>query len=242
MNTHQKTQQKLADIHMLVNYIKEHVAVQPAVDKSDQLDEIGQTTLEIAAVLKEVETKTGSEATALFSSYRETIDNTADVVLQKLSAIKDTVDTTHSSTKDLFAKVEDVYVAYTGMLESSSKQLEIQRENYTNELKHVADNMEALTNITQKLNAKVMTAEDMTTLLAGIDKQLAEVIAQDEKLNAAQEEGTKQLNQRISNIQKTYHSLDETLVSVDESIKEAVGRMNVLLMQMEVLTGERGNK
>lgn len=234
-------QQKLADICMMVTYIKEHVDTKPVAENIVQLDEIGKTTLKIAEMLHTVEEKTGEGTAALFESYKESIDKASDTVLEQLKEVKETLGSNTELTKSLQEKIENIYVDYTGILEQSTKKMELQRENYAEEIRRLMMEVKTLEETTRDLNEKTMTPEQISEMVNKLEKKLSDVIKQDTELNTTYEQNAEKLENMVAKIQESYQSLNDTLISVDSSFKTAVSRLDVLLMQMNLLTKERRN-
>lgn len=233
-------QQKLADIQMLVTYIKDHLDMEPAETESRRLDEIGKTTLEISDVLKTIEQKTGTGADSIFDEYKTVVGKAVDDVASQLGDIKKVLDTNTGLTNNLYVKIDDIYVKYTGILEESTTKLELQRETYTKEIDRLVSEMERLTAMTKVLDEKTMTEEQLRVLVSGLEKQLYEVIGQDKNLNTVYMENANRLESMIKDVEQSYRNLNETLESVDGSFKTAVSRLDVLLMQMNLFTEEKG--
>lgn len=232
------TQQKLADIHMLVTYIKEHVDKRPSESGNAKLDEIGTTTLEIAEMLKKVEQETGPGADIMFADYKEHIGSAADKVLEQLTDVKRTLDMNTGLTKDLYTKIEEIYTDYTGILEKATKTLEMQRENFSNEIRTLSDQVESLKGVATSLDKKTLTKDQISEIMGQIESKLEEIAGKDAEINDAYIKSAKHLEEMIGGIRNAYEDLNETLASVDESFKTAVSRMDVVLMQMNILTGE----
>lgn len=232
------TQQKLADIYMLVTYIKEHIDNESATEESGKLDEIGAATLSIANVLESIEEKTGNVAISMFHDYKDVIDKVSDQVLGQLTGVKDTLDANTNLTKDLYQKIEEIYIEYTGTLESSTKRLELHQENYNKEIAGIREEIASLTQAANDLSKKVMTEDELMSHVKALDTQLANVIERDKEWQESYENDVEGLNVIVGEIQNTYQSLNDTLLSVDSSFKTAVSRMDILLMQMDLLTKE----
>lgn len=232
-------QQKLADIQMLVTYIKEHLDMDPAKAESKRLDEIAKTTLEISEILHLIENKTGEGAETLFAEYKADMDKASDTVIDRLMDIKKTLTTNTELTTNLYAKIDDIYVKYTGILEQSTTKLELQRENYNREIHDLIGEVQALTEMTKVLDSKTMTEDQLRVLVSGIENQIFEVVGQDRALNTAYLENANRLETMIQDVEQSYRQLNETLESVDGSFKTAVSRLDVLLMQMNLFTEER---
>lgn len=233
-------QQKLADIQMLITYIKEHLDMEPSKTESKRLDEIGKTTLEISGVLRSLEEKTGIGADNLFGEYKSIVNEAADMVSKQLKDIKTTLDTNTGLTNNLYQKIDDIYVKYTGILEESTTKLELQRENYAREIHNLISSVDTLTDMTKILDEKTMTEEQLKSLISGLEQQIYDVVGQDKALNTTYMENADRLESMINEVEQSYRNLNETLASVDGSFKTAVSRLDVLLMQMNLITAEKG--
>ena len=234
-------QQTLADIHMLVNYIKDHVDKDPVVTEITKLNEIGETTLKIAEILETVGERTGNKADEMLEAYKQDIGTAADKIRSQLKEIKASLDANQTLTNDLYKKIEEIYAGYTGILEQSTTKLELQRENYSREVRQLSSEVARLSDIAKALDQKTMTEERMYQMIEGLERQFTDILKQDAQLNDAYVKNAKQLETSVSDIRASYESLNNTLSSVDSSFKTAVSRLEVLLMQMDLLTKERRN-
>lgn len=227
--------QKLADIHSMITYIKEHVSAKPITLNSAKLDEIGQATLVIAELLESIREDTGKGARERYAEYVAQVNENAEKILEQLKAIKDDVDSDKEATKELYRKIEEVYVEYTGILEKSTKTLELQREHYSEDVETLTEEVSKLVTAAESLDKKTMNKEEMLELLSGVETQLTDVIEQDKALNDAYERNSRQLQEQVNEISQSCQSLNQTLLSVNESFTTAVSRLDVLLMQVNVL-------
>lgn len=227
--------QKLADIHSMITYIKEHVSAKPITLDSAKLDEIGQATLVIAELLESIREDTGKGARERYAEYVAQVNENAEKILEQLKAIKDDVDSDKEATKELYRKIEEVYVEYTGILEKSTKTLELQREHYSEDVETLTEEVSKLVTAAESLDKKTMNKEEMLELLSGVETQLTDVIEQDKALNDAYERNSRQLQEQVNEISQSCQSLNQTLLSVNESFTTAVSRLDVLLMQVNVL-------
>ena len=238
MNTHQK----LADILALVTYIKEHIDADTPAKEDSKLDEIGQATLKIAEMLEAVESQTGAKASEQFAEYKNSVSQLSENICKKLTTVKDGLDANTRLTKDLHAKIEEVYTDYTGILKQSTSKLELQRENYALEISRISKEMKSLCNMVEQLNDRTLTEDEIKELMKSLEKHLSEVIAQDKELTDAHEQNMQRLERTVQSIQDSYHNLNETLASVDGSFKTAVSRLDVLLMQASLLTEQKAKR
>lgn len=227
--------QKLADIHSMITYIKEHVSAEPITLDSAKLDEIGQATLVIAGLLESIKEDTGKGASERYAEYVAQVNENAEKILEQLKTIKDDVDSDKEATNTLYRKIEEVYVEYTGILEKSTKTLELQREHYSEDVETLTEEVSKLVTATESLDKKTMNKEEMLELLSGVETQLTDVIEQDKALNDAYERNSRQLQEQVNEISQSCQSLNQTLLSVNESFTTAVSRLDVLLMQVNVL-------
>ena len=227
--------QKLADIHSMITYIKEHVSAEPITLDSAKLDEIGQATLVIAGLLESIKEDTGKGASERYAEYVAQVNENAEKILEQLKTIKDDVDSDKEATNELYRKIEEVYVEYTGILEKSTKTLELQREHYSEDVETLTEEVSKLVTATESLDKKTMNKEEMLELLSGVETQLTDVIEQDKALNDAYERNSRQLQEQVNEISQSCQSLNQTLLSVNESFTTAVSRLDVLLMQVNVL-------
>lgn len=227
--------QKLADIHSMITYIKEHVSAEPITLDSAKLDEIGQATLVIAELLESIKEDTGKGASERYAEYVAQVNENAEKILEQLKTIKDDVDSDKEATNTLYRKIEEVYVEYTGILEKSTKTLELQREHYSEDVETLTEEVSKLVTATESLDKKTMNKEEMLELLSGVETQLTDVIEQDKALNDAYERNSRQLQEQVNEISQSCQSLNQTLLSVNESFTTAVSRLDVLLMQVNVL-------
>ena len=227
--------QKLADIHSMITYIKEHVSAEPITLDSAKLDEIGQATLVIAELLESIKEDTGKGASERYAEYVAQVNENAKKILEQLKTIKDDVDSDKEATNELYRKIEEVYVEYTGILEKSTKTLELQRERYSGDVETLTEEVGKLVTATESLDKKTMNKEEMLELLSGVETQLTSVIEQDKALNDAYERNSRQLQEQVNEISQSCKSLNQTLLSVNESFTTAVSRLDVLLMQVNVL-------
>lgn len=227
--------QKLADIHSMITYIKEHVSAEPIALDSAKLDEIGQATLVIAELLESIKEDTGKGASERYAEYVAQVNENAEKILEQLKTIKDDVDSDKEATNTLYRKIEEVYVEYTGILEKSTKTLELQRERYSGDVETLTEDVSKLVTATESLDKKTMNKEEMLELLSGVETQLTSVIEQDKALNDAYERNSRQLQEQVNEISQSCQSLNQTLLSVNESFTTAVSRLDVLLMQVNVL-------
>lgn len=227
--------QKLADIHSMITYIKEHVSAEPITLDSAKLDEIGQATLVIAELLESIKEDTGKGASERYAEYVAQVNENAEKILEQLKTIKDDVDSDKEATNELYRKIEEVYVEYTGILEKSTKTLELQREHYSEDVETLTEEVSKLVTATESLDKKTMNKEEMLELLSGVETQLTDVIEQDKALNDAYERNSRQLQEQVNEISQSRQSLNQTLLSVNESFTTAVSRLDVLLMQVNVL-------
>lgn len=227
--------QKLADIHSMITYIKEHVSAEPITLDSAKLDEIGQATLVIAELLESIKEDTGKGASERYAEYVAQVNENAEKILEQLKTIKDDVDSDKEATNELYRKIEEVYVEYTGILEKSTKTLELQREHYSEDVETLTEEVSKLVTATESLDKKTMNKEEMLELLSGVETQLTDVIEQDKALNDAYERNSRQLQEQVNEISQSCQSLNQTLLSVNESFTTAVSRLDVLLMQVNVL-------
>lgn len=227
--------QKLADIHSMITYIKEHVSAEPITLDSAKLDEIGQATLVIAELLESIKEDTGKGASERYAEYVAQVNENAEKILEQLKTIKDDVDSDKEATNELYRKIEEVYVEYTGILEKSTKTLELQREHYSEDVETLTEEVSKLVTATESLDKKTMNKEEMLELLSGVETQLTSVIEQDKALNDAYERNSRQLQEQVNEISQSCQSLNQTLLSVNESFTTAVSRLDVLLMQVKVL-------
>lgn len=227
--------QKLADIHSMITYIKEHVSAEPITLDSAKLDEIGQATLVIAGLLESIKEDTGKGASERYAEYVAQVNENAEKILEQLKTIKDDVDSDKEATNMLYRKIEEVYVEYTGILEKSTKTLELQREHYSEDVETLTEEVSKLVTATESLDKKTMNKEEMLELLSGVETQLTDVIEQDNALNDAYERNSRQLQEQVNEISQSCQSLNQTLLSVNESFTTAVSRLDVLLMQVNVL-------
>lgn len=227
--------QKLADIHSMITYIKEHVSAEPIALDSAKLDEIGQATLVIAELLESIKEDTGKGASERYAEYVAQVNENAEKILEQLKTIKDDVDSDKEATNTLYRKIEEVYVEYTGILEKSTKTLELQRERYSGDVETLTEEVSKLVTATESLDKKTMNKEEMLELLSGVETQLTSVIEQDKALNDAYERNSRQLQEQVNEISQSCQSLNQTLLSVNESFTTAVSRLDVLLMQVNVL-------
>lgn len=227
--------QKLADIHSMITYIKEHVSAEPITLDSAKLDEIGQATLVIAGLLESIKEDTGKGASERYAEYVAQVNENAEKILEQLKTIKDDVDSDKEATNELYRKIEEVYVEYTGILEKSTKTLELQREHYSEDVETLTEEVSKLVTATESLDKKTMNKEEMLELLSGVETQLTDVIEQDKALNDAYERNSRQLQEQVNEISQSCQSLNQTLLSVNESFTTAVSRLDVLLMQVKVL-------
>lgn len=227
--------QKLADIHSMITYIKEHVSAEPIALDSAKLDEIGQATLVIAELLESIKEDTGKGASERYAEYVAQVNENAEKILEQLKTIKDDIDSDKEATNELYRKIEEVYVEYTGILEKSTKTLELQREHYSEDVETLTEEVSKLVTATESLDKKTMNKEEMLELLSGVETQLTSVIEQDKALNDAYERNSRQLQEQVNEISQSCQSLNQTLLSVNESFTTAVSRLDVLLMQVNVL-------
>ena len=227
--------QKLADIHSMITYIKEHVSAEPITLDSAKLDEIGQETLVIAELLESIKEDTGKGASERYAEYVAQVNENAEKILEQLKTIKDDVDSDKEATNELYRKIEEVYVEYTGILEKSTKTLELQGEHYSEDVGTLTEEVSKLVTATESLDKKTMNKEEMLELLSGVETQLTSVIEQDKALNDAYERNSRQLQEQVNEISQSCQSLNQTLLSVNESFTTAVSRLDVLLMQVNVL-------
>ena len=227
--------QKLADIHSMITYIKEHVSAEPIALDSAKLDEIGQATLVIAELLESIKEDTGNGARERYAEYVAQVNENAEKILEQLKTIKADVDSDKEATNELYRKIEEVYVEYTGILEKSTKTLELQRERYSGDVETLTEEVSKLVTATESLDKKTMNKEEMLELLSGVETQLTSVIEQDKALNDAYERNSRQLQEQVNEISQSCQSLNQTLLSVNESFTTAVSRLDVLLMQVNVL-------
>ena len=227
--------QKLADIHSMITYIKEHVSAEPITLDSAKLDEIGQATLVVAELLESIKEDTGKGASERYAEYVAQVNENAEKILEQLKTIKDDVDSDKEATNELYRKIEEVYVEYTGILEKSTKTLELQREHYSEDVETLTEEVSKLVTATESLDKKTMNKEEMLELLSGVETQLTDVIEQDKALNDAYERNSRQLQEQVNEISQSCQSLNQTLLSVNESFTTAVSRLDVLLMQVNVL-------
>lgn len=227
--------QKLADIHSMITYIKEHVSAEPITLDSAKLDEIGQATLVIAGLLESIKEDTGKGASERYAEYVAQVNENAEKILEQLKTIKDDVDSDKEATNTLYRKIEEVYVEYTGILEKSTETLELQREHYSEDVETLTEEVSKLVTATESLDKKTMNKEEMLELLSGVETQLTDVIEQDNALNDAYERNSRQLQEQVNEISQSCQSLNQTLLSVNESFTTAVSRLDVLLMQVNVL-------
>lgn len=227
--------QKLADIHSMITYIKKHVSAEPITLDSAKLDEIGQATLVIAELLESIKEDTGKGASERYAEYVAQVNENAEKILEQLKTIKDDVDSDKEATNELYRKIEEVYVEYTGILEKSTKTLELQREHYSEDVETLTEEVSKLVTATESLDKKTMNKEEMLELLSGVETQLTDVIEQDKALNDAYERNSRQLQEQVNEISQSCQSLNQTLLSVNESFTTAVSRLDVLLMQVNVL-------
>lgn len=227
--------QKLADIHSMITYIKEHVSAEPIALDSAKLDEIGQATLVIAELLESIKEDTGNGARERYAEYVAQVNKNAEKILEQLKTIKADVDSDKEATNELYRKIEEVYVEYTGILEKSTKTLELQRERYSGDVETLTEEVSKLVTATESLDKKTMNKEEMLELLSGVETQLTSVIEQDKALNDAYERNSRQLQEQVNEISQSCQSLNQTLLSVNESFTTAVSRLDVLLMQVNVL-------
>lgn len=227
--------QKLADIHSMITYIKEHVSAEPITLDSAKLDEIGQATLVVAELLESIKEDTGNGARERYAEYVAQVNENAEKILEQLKTIKDDVDSDKEATNELYRKIEEVYVEYTGILEKSTKTLELQREHYSEDVETLTEEVSKLVTATESLDKKTMNKEEMLELLSRVETQLTDVIEQDKALNDAYERNSRQLQEQVNEISQSCQSLNQTLLSVNESFTTAVSRLDVLLMQVNVL-------
>lgn len=227
--------QKLADIHSMITYIKEHVSAEPITLDSAKLDEIGQATLVIAELLESIKEDTGKGASERYAEYVAQVNENAEKILEQLKTIKDDVDSDKEATNELYRKIEEVYVEYTGILKKSTKTLELQKEHYSEDVETLTEEVSKLVTATESLDKKTMNKEEMLELLSGVETQLTDVIEQDKVLNDAYERNSRHLQEQVNEISQSCQSLNQTLLSVNESFTTAVSRLDVLLMQVNVL-------
>lgn len=227
--------QKLADIHSMITYIKEHVSAEPITLDSAKLDEIGQATLVIAELLESIKEDTGKGASERYAEYVAQVNENAEKILEQLKTIKDDVDSDKEAANALYRKIEEVYVEYTGILEKSTKTLELQKEHYSEDVETLTEEVIKLVTATESLDKKTMNKEEMLELLSGVETQLTDVIEQDKVLNDAYERNSRHLQEQVNEISQSCQSLNQTLLSVNESFTTAVSRLDVLLMQVNVL-------
>ena len=231
--------QRLTDIYTMVSYITEHMDAETPKKENAQLDEIGKTTLAIADLLQTIETNTGADARKQYGACIKTLDEGTNKILKELSAIKDFIDTDKTDTRKLYDKIEEVYISYTGILEQSTKSLEIQRQSYNSRLAGLTKELGVLLHLTKSLNDKVASKDEMAEMLSQVEEQLSEVIEADKRQNEIYESNAKELKSMIEEIKDSYASLNQTLSTTDENFKTAVSRLDVLLMQVKLLVEGR---
>lgn len=231
--------QRLSDIYTMTSYIMEHIDKNTAEKESARLDEIGQTTLSIADLLKTIETQTGAESRKQFGDCIKTLNEGTEKILEELTAIKTSMDTDTNNTTKLYDQIENVYVKYTGILEQSTKSLELQRQSYNAKLSGLTKEMNELLVLMQSLYDKVVSKEEMVTLIDQVEDQLSAVLEEDRTQREQYENNTKELCAMVSEIRTSYKELNQTLAATDENFKTAVSRLDVLLMQAKLLVEGR---
>lgn len=231
--------QRLTDIYTMTSYIMEHMDKETPSKESARLDEIGQTTLAIAELLKTIESDTGAKTREQFGTCIQTLNEGTGKILEELTAIKESMDTDKETTTKLYDRIEEVYVSYTGILEQSTKSLEIQRQSYNTKLAGLTKELGALLILTKSLDDKVLSKEQMAEMINEVEVQLAEVIEADRKQNEIYEANTTELKEMVAEIKESYASLNETLSATDSNFKTAVSRLDLLLMQVRLLVEGR---
>ena len=143
------------------------------------------------------------------------------------------------TTTKLYDRIEEVYVNYTGILEQSTKSLELQRQSYNAKLSGLTKELNELMVLTRSLDKKVINRDQMGELISQVNDQLSEVLEADRIQKEQYEENTKELRAMVSEIRTSYTELNKTLAATDENFKTAISRLDVLLMQAKLLTEGR---
>lgn len=231
--------QRLSDIYTMTSYIMEHLDKTSAEKESTHLDEIGQTTLSIAELLRTIEQQTGAGTREQFGNMIQTLDAGTQSILEELTRIKESMDEDTGTTTKLYDRIEEVYVNYTGILEQSTKSLELQRQSYNAKLSGLTKELNELMVLTRSLDKKVINRDQMGELISQVNDQLSEVLEADRIQKEQYEENTKELRAMVSEIRTSYTELNKTLAATDENFKTAISRLDVLLMQAKLLTEGR---
>lgn len=231
--------QRLSDIYTMTAYIMEHLDKTSADKESTHLDEIGQTTLSIAELLRTIEQQTGTETREQFGNMIRTLDAGTQSILEELTRIKESMDEDTGTTTKLYDRIEEVYVNYTGILEQSTKSLELQRQSYNAKLSGLTKELNELMVLTRSLDKKVINRDQMGELISQVNDQLSEVLEADRIQKEQYEENTRELRTMVSEIRTSYTELNKTLAATDENFKTAISRLDVLLMQAKLLTEGR---
>lgn len=223
--------QALTDIQMLLTYIKEHVQTELAARESVKLDELAKTLLEV---------KTGLESLLAADTSKEldkeaALQTQLDSLTLTLSDVITALTNNQESEQALLGKVEERCVACAETLARAEKKQELQMDAYTEQMKQLMNELQNAVTATADVKEKLADADILSGELTALGAKIDTIEAADKQLNKTYIENAHRLDSLVEQIQTEYHALNQTLVSLDESFRTAVSRLDVLLVQAEQL-------
>ena len=223
--------QALTDIQMLLTYIKEHVQTELVARESVKLDELAKTLLGV---------KTGLESLLAADTSKEldkeaALQTQLDSLTLTLSDVITALTNNQESEQALLGKVEERYVACAETLARAEKKQELQMDAYTEQMKQLMNELQNAVTATADVKEKLADADILSGELTALGAKIDTIEAADKQLNKTYIENAHRLDSLVEQIQTEYHALNQTLVSLDESFRTAVSRLDVLLVQAEQL-------
>lgn len=230
-------QQTVTDIQVMMTYIKERINLQAPLMNEKTLDGIGANVLAIKESLHDL-TENGFKEKEQ-SAWNAQMADSLEQLHGSLQEMKQQMDQTNTERETIMEAIKDNYAACAltekEIVELQRKQIQTEQSAskvLTEEIPVVEERLEAL-------SAQLRETDSLSSQLEALEAHLKEVRKTDQTLNQTYLENAGRLDNLVKNIQASYHELNETLVSVDSSFRTAVSRLDVLLMQIKLLTGEK---
>lgn len=236
------TQQKIADILMLVEYVKEHVEMEPHNKQNKQLDEIGLTAVSMLDILRKLDTKMNDDQEDMFTSYKTAIDTMSGKILDQLKTMVETIKETGNVSNTVLNRIEETYSTYGDTLKENTEKLTAQNTEHDKNVQELSNNVESLKTTIDDLGQKVLSKGLLDNVMNNIQNRISELTKQDQELNASYERYITATEKMTTTVAQSSAALNETLESVDDSFKTSVGRLDMILMKMDLFTKSVGGE
>lgn len=228
MNKERIATQRLADIKALITYVKEGIDELYNEGNSQQLDDMGSSTLTMLATLQDIQTGLGKSEELIVESHNSFSQKNFEQIEEPLRKVIAKLDTSSEIQKKNIDEIVQAYNNYTDSFKEVRDTIIEHQEKSIQGRQQIEDNVTKLGDTLKRINQEVPTKEGYQKSLQDIKDMIQQLVTAERKKVNQNEKDLKMINSELKISHGLIIDTNRNLEGIQATYEESTARLSVI--------------